>query len=323
MTNRSGNHQSGRKAALLLSAAAFLFLFAQQPAAAKDAAETVGGVTPKEALRLGEKMYRDGLLPSGKPMEAMVKGDIPVQGSQFTCANCHQRSGFGSEEGLVRTPAVYGSRLYSPVSAFKGIPLTRKKPGANKQQDFYRPAYTDETLAKVMLTGIDPTGRNIGDTMPRYFLNDRDMAIMVYYLKHLSSGKEPGVTDTTLRFATVITDEVPKDEREAMLHPLRLFVENFRLPLIAERMLRGGTAIREGRGRSLPNGPFSRMRSFAYREFFLELIDGMVDLSIMPVPYPRLSFGQGRRSASKGCYVIQLGEGPDPKLIDRSGWTAY
>jgi len=35
-------------------------------------------------MRLGEKMYRDGILPSGKPLQAIVKGDVPVAGSQLT-----------------------------------------------------------------------------------------------------------------------------------------------------------------------------------------------------------------------------------------------
>jgi hypothetical protein len=555
------------------------FMTALLVIAGSAAAETVpslliGGVTPSETLRLGEKMYREGILPSGKPMQAMVQGDIPVDGSQFTCANCHQRSGVGSEEGLVRTPPVDGARLYAPRSVFKGIPV-RKGIGSYTKDDFYRPAYTDETLTKAILTGEDPAGRQMGTAMPRYFLDGRDMAIMVYYLKNLSTGLEPGMSEDEIRFATVITAEVSKEDREAMLRPLQLFVDNFKLPIIAERMLRGGTSIREGRsrglrkfsliiwelkgsadtwreqleehykktpafallggittgewapihhfceeheipaifpitnfpvisdkdwytlylskgyylegeaaaqylhtqekqvsdqpvvqvfrkdrsgavlsrafqdtwtglGRSAPvnielgtdqllsgdlwktitekhehavivlwlgerdftiiaglaqdrawprmiiasssllgktmyslpdkarasvhltypytlprnagnyktplvsllkngegaatgslmdykmqtlravaSGPFSRMRSFVYREFFLELIDAMADLSVFPVPYPRMSFGPGQRYASKGCYVVQLSEGPDPQLMDKSGWITY
>ena len=65
--------------------------------------------------------------------------------------------------------------------------------------------------------------------MPTYSLTDRDMGVLVFYLKNLSTGSEAGVTDTTLRFATVITDEVSKADREAMLAPLQYYIKHWRI----------------------------------------------------------------------------------------------
>lgn len=68
-------------------------------------AGTVGGATgDAETLRLGEAMYRKGMLPSGRPMRAFVQGDIGLSGGMTACAGCHRRSGLGSLEGGVLTP---------------------------------------------------------------------------------------------------------------------------------------------------------------------------------------------------------------------------
>jgi hypothetical protein len=69
--------------------------------------------------------------------------------------------------------------------------------------------------------------------------------------------------------------------------------------------------------------PLSRMRSFVYRDYFLELIESTPDLLAKPAYYPRLSFGPGQRYASKGCYIVQLASGPTPTLIPRSEWVIH
>ncbi|MHB8845258.1 MAG: ABC transporter substrate-binding protein [Nitrospirota bacterium] len=208
------------------------------------------GMSRDEVLRLGEAMYQQGKLPSGEFMQAVVKGDIPVDGAMFTCVSCHLRSGFGVGEGQVRTPPIDGSRLYAPLSKFKGIPR-KGRLDETAVDDVYRPAYTDETLATVMRTGVDPAGRTINDIMPLYLLDDRDTAILVYYMKNLSTGPQPGVTDTTLRFATVIADEVSPEVREAVVGPLQAYFRNWRIPKSMERSIRAEAGIMEGTPRAL------------------------------------------------------------------------
>jgi hypothetical protein len=56
-------------------------------------------------------------------------------------------------------------------------------------------------------------------------LDDDDMAILISYLKSLSSQFSPGISDTSLKLATVITDDVSPEDREAMLTPLSSFIE--------------------------------------------------------------------------------------------------
>ncbi len=173
----------------------------------------------EEALRLGERMYREGILPSGKPMQAVVKGDTPVTGTAFTCASCHLRSGLGSFEGGVATPPTNGRNLFKPRNMiYMGVEVTSAPP--------VRPAYTDESLARVLRTGIDPSGRILDEAMPRYALRNEDMALLITYLKSLSSQFSPGVSETTVRFATVITDDVSAEDRAAMLAPLQQYMRS-------------------------------------------------------------------------------------------------
>ncbi len=241
-------------AGILWVAVLAFFLFAAEGAVmaqAAPASATIGGVSPEEAMRLGEKMYRFGLLPSGKPMQGMVQGDVPVDGTMFTCVSCHLRSGVGSTEGQVWTPPIDGARLYAPVSKFRAVPLLGQ-PVGKPVENMLRPAYTDQTLARVMEEGLDPGDRQLNPVMPVYALDKPDMEIMVYYLKNLSVGLQPGITDTTLRFATVISEEVPKEDREAMLGAVQNFIRNWRVPNSRmERTIKTISHRQEGTARDL------------------------------------------------------------------------
>lgn len=200
------------------AACTVFFLFQAGPCCAfADQPKPTAGI--QEQLRLGEQLYRDGILPSGEPMMAFVKGDLPVSGTAFSCVSCHMRSGLGSVEGGVFTPPTNGTILFQPFRAlYKGL-----------EQKYFpfpdrRPAYNDASLAEAIRSGSNPAGGHLNDVMPRYLLEDEDMAILVNYLKSLSAQFSPGVSDTTLRFATIIADDVTPEDRDAMLAPLEQYI---------------------------------------------------------------------------------------------------
>jgi hypothetical protein len=62
------------------------------------------------------------------------------------------------------------------------------------------------------------------------------------------------------------------------------------------------------------------LKGYLIRDRFLEVIDMMQDEIMVPL-YPRLSFGPGQRSISKGCYIVQLTDGPAPRIIGVSDWV--
>ncbi|GAB6193608.1 ABC transporter substrate-binding protein [Desulfocastanea catecholica] len=213
----------------------FLLFFWPFFLSSSHSAELIEGYSPEEALRLGERMYRDGILPSGEPMQAMVMGDIPFDGRMFTCDDCHQRSGLGSKEGTVITWPTNGRELYSPrrsTGAFRQPAseaekknFRRKLPQYFQQIEDVRPAYTDKTLARVLRVGKDPADRKLDPIMPKYRLSNKNMAILVYYLKNLSVELSPGVDETFLQFATVIASDVAEEKKTAMLSVLQAHID--------------------------------------------------------------------------------------------------
>ena len=190
-------------------------------------AEPAAALSAQEKIRLGERIYREGILSSGEPVKAVVQRDVPVTGTMFSCASCHMRGGHGSFEGNVITPPATGRLLYQPY--FNGVELSRENwlnIPANFRPEPSRPAYTDDTLADALRSGIDPAGRELDYVMPRYQVDDGDMEYLIAYLKTFSTTPSPGVTATTLRFATVVAGEVSPEDRAAMLIPLESYVRD-------------------------------------------------------------------------------------------------
>lgn len=188
-------------------------------------------ITNQEQLRLGERIYRDGILPSGLAAMAYVRGDLPVPGTAFSCVSCHLRSGIGSMEGQVLSPPTNGTKLYKPYYQYPPMvpdPAKPKKSMMDRSgpKPIYRPAYTDETLATALRGGVDPFGRKLNGVMPLYHLEDREMAILIAYLKTLSAEVSPGVETKNIRFATVIAGDVAADQRTEMLAILDSVIQN-------------------------------------------------------------------------------------------------
>jgi cytochrome c553 len=162
------------------------------------------GTDPPSA---GERIYRQGLLPSGEPLTAIVAGDVPVVGTRFACQSCHGRSGMGVYESSYVVPPISAQFLFVPSP----------QPA--------RPAYNVQSLARVLRDGTTPGGRTLDRLMPRYRLGDDDVAALAGYLKELSASNSPGVDRDSLHMATVIAGEVDPAEREAVLAVLRRYFE--------------------------------------------------------------------------------------------------
>ncbi len=191
----------------LLIIAAVLMACGGEPA---DVAGKTAEVDREPAiLSPGERMYRDGVLPTGEPLTAIVAGDVAITGTQFSCESCHGRSGMGASEGDFVVPPVAGQFLFAPSPQPQ------------------RPAYDRDSLAVLLRDGATPSGRVLSpELMPRYELEDYAIDLLVDFMRNLSAADSPGVDGTTIRFATIVTDDVDADERQAVVGLVRRFGED-------------------------------------------------------------------------------------------------
>ena len=60
--------------------------------------------------------------------------------------------------------------------------------------------------------------------------------------------------------------------------------------------------------------------NFFVRDFLVEQIEHMSSASAVTAVYPRITLGPGQRFASRGCYVVALGETADKPSRTVSEW---
>jgi predicted GNAT family acetyltransferase len=166
---------------------------------------------------VGQSIYLRGVVGSGAPLEGTREaGGVVTTGADAACVNCHQRSGLGSIEGRVSTPPITGDYLFHSRAHDGSEPVLPYVESLHGNRD----PYTDATLARAIREGLDSQGRPLSYLMPRYALGDEDMAALVGYLKKISVRQVPGVTDTVLHFATIVTPDADPVKRRGMLDVL-------------------------------------------------------------------------------------------------------
>ena len=169
----------------------------------------------------GEAIYRHGVLGSGAPLLAEREAGARMQGAAAACINCHRRSGFGGKEGLISIPPISGRYLFRPRADAKvgneaDVPYVAGMRGE-------REPYTDALLARAIREGLNSEGKPLATLMPRFAIGEADMAALIDYLKQLDQRRVPGVSDTVLHFATIITPDADPVKRRGMLDVLEQF----------------------------------------------------------------------------------------------------
>jgi hypothetical protein len=187
---------------------------------------------------VGRSIYLRGVLGSGAPLDGTREAGVITTGADAACVNCHQRSGLGMVEGTLSIPPVAGDYLFHSRAHDAGEPVLPYVESLHGNRD----PYDDATVARAIREGLDSQDRPLSYLMPRYALGDDDMASLIDYLKRLSVRHVPGVTDTVLHFATIVTPDADPLKRRGMLDVLeQFFVQKNLFPLKpSPRMLTSG-----------------------------------------------------------------------------------
>jgi hypothetical protein len=173
----------------------------------------------ESATSLGQRIYREGVLPAGQPVQAEREQGMQIAGPAAACVNCHRRSGLGMKEGRTSIPPVAASYLFHPRAGTVDdldLPFVE---GMRADRD----PYTNETLARAIREGIGADGKRLNYLMPHYTLDDEQMTGLIAYLKRLSPGAVPGVSSSMLHFATIITPDADPLKRQGVLDVLEKF----------------------------------------------------------------------------------------------------
>jgi hypothetical protein len=183
----------------------------------------------------GAAIYQRGVLTSGAPLEASRPGGLLMRGAEAACINCHRRSGLGAQAGAIAVPPITGRYLLHPRAQSREDLDLPYVDGMRADRE----PYSDATIARAIRAGLDSEGRPLSYLMPHFALNDADMAALIGYLKRLDQGRPPGVGDTVLHFATIVTPDADPVKRRGMLAVLeRYFADKNIFPLGATPPLR-------------------------------------------------------------------------------------
>jgi hypothetical protein len=169
-----------------------------------------------------ERIYRSGVLPSGKPLRGVREGGVVIEGPAAACANCHRRSGLGVNEGAIAIPPITGKYLLRPGER----PLPEATVQSAGTTVVRHARYNDQKLVRAIREGISADGKPLSSLMPRFALSQGDTALLVEYLESLSSQPVPGVSHDELNFATIVTPDADPVERSGMIDVLQHFFSN-------------------------------------------------------------------------------------------------
>jgi len=123
----------------------------------------------------GERIYYTGFNDQGQRIPA-TQGPIWLYMHGGSCVDCHGVNGRGG------IPVMMGEEIPSDITYEA---LTSEHGEAEHGEEEEHPPYTDETIKTAIKEGLNPAGKPLDPTMPRWQVSDSDLDDLLAYLKSL------------------------------------------------------------------------------------------------------------------------------------------
>ena len=147
---------------------------------------------PTAEQRWGKQIYLEGTSPTGGEITASVGTEgVSLPASAVPCASCHGTDGLGRPEGGVIPPDIRWSEL---TKAYDHVHENGRR----------HPAFDENSLARLIRTGLDPASNRLDKSMPLYNMSVEDMDSLVAYLRFLETDWDPGISKDIIQVGTLL-----------------------------------------------------------------------------------------------------------------------
>ncbi|HSB78807.1 MAG TPA: cytochrome c [Candidatus Methylomirabilis sp.] len=123
----------------------------------------------------GEQIYYTGVSARTGPIPRSG-GPMWVAYGEVGCVACHGTQGRGGVPVMMGTATPEDIRY--PV-------LTKAEAPEKGKEEMEHPPYTDALIQRAVTQGVDPAGKPLDWTMPRWQMSDADFSDLLAYLKTL------------------------------------------------------------------------------------------------------------------------------------------
>jgi hypothetical protein len=179
--------------------------------------QALGLSSDPQVIEQGRRIYVDGVRADDKPLTGLrLDGQVRISGRAAACVLCHRRSGLGAVEGPNQISPISGRYLFDQDRRALVNMNLRARKSFNQRHE----PYSLTTLAMALRQGVHESGRVMDPLMPHYELSDREVLALASYLRQLSNAWSPGVSEKTVRLATVIAPDVDPERKRIFLATL-------------------------------------------------------------------------------------------------------
>jgi len=155
-------------------------------------ASTPSAAELSDAEVRGKQIYFEGTSPGGDEIIAVVGDEAALlPASAMPCSSCHGADGLGRPEGGVIPLDIRWSEL---VKTYGHVHHDGRR----------HPAFDDDGVARSIIAGVDQANNPLDRSMPIYQMSQQDIDDLVAYMKVLEFDSDPGLTDDTVKIATLL-----------------------------------------------------------------------------------------------------------------------